>query len=217
MSHAPAGAAPACGGKSIGPVDFGVERFSVAAVLDRRAEQFPHRVMMSIAGTDVTFEQMRRRSCAAANALLDLGIGPGDCVALFTATCPEWVYFWLGAGRIGAVAAAVNAANKGDFLLHALRLSRAKAVVTDTERRSRVAELADQLPELGSIVVHSDSPDEALHRGADSTAGDYVGDVGDIGSLFFTSGTTGASKAVATTWHYLFTTAATVASAWEFG
>ncbi|MDT5322265.1 MAG: carnitine-CoA ligase [Mycobacterium sp.] len=217
MSRVPAGAAPACGGKSIGPVDFGVERFSVAAVLDRRAEQFPDRVMMSIAGTDVTFEQMRRRSCAAANALLDLGIGPGDCVALFTATCPEWVYFWLGAGRIGAVAAAVNAANKGDFLLHALRLSRAKAVVTDTERRSRVAELADQLPELGSIVVHSDSPDEALHRGADSTAGDYVGDVGDIGSLFFTSGTTGASKAVATTWHYLFTTAATVASAWEFG
>jgi len=66
-------------------------------------------------------------------------------------------------------------------------------------------------------VVHSDSPDEALHRGADSTGGDYVGDVGDIGSLFFTSGTTGASKAVATTWHYLFTTAATVASAWEFG
>ena len=217
MSRVPVGSAPACDGKPVGPADFGVDRFSVAAVLDRRAEQFPDRVMMSIAGTDVTFEQMRRRSCAAANALLDLGIGPGDCVALFTATCPEWVYFWLGAGRIGAVAAAVNAANKGDFLLHALRLSRAKAVVTDTDRQSRVAELADQLPELGSIVVHSDSPDEALHRGADSTAGDYVGDVGDIGSLFFTSGTTGASKAVATTWHYLFTTAATVASAWGFG
>ena len=39
----------------------------------------------------------------------------------------------------------------------------------------------------------------------------------DVGSLFFTSGTTGPSKAVATTWHYLFTVAATVASAWEFG
>jgi crotonobetaine/carnitine-CoA ligase len=37
-----------------------------------------------------------------------------------------------------------------------------------------------------------------------------------VGSLFFTSGTTGPSKAVATTWHYLFSVAATVASAWEF-
>ena len=159
MSRVPVGAAPACDGKPIGPADFGVERFSVAAVLDRRAEQYPDRVMMSIDGVDVTFEQMRRRSCAAANALLDLGIGPGDCVALFAGTCPEWIYFWLGAGRIGAVAAAVNAANKGDFLLHALRLSRAKVVVTDAERQSRVAEVADQLPGLASIVVQDDSLD----------------------------------------------------------
>jgi crotonobetaine/carnitine-CoA ligase len=211
MARVPAGAAPACDGKPIGPADFGVDRFSVAAVLDARAEQFPDRVMMSIDGTEVTFEQMRRRSSAAANALLDLGVGPGDGVALFTATCPEWVYFWLGAGRIGAVAAAVNAANKGDFLLHALRLSRAKAIVTDIERQQRVAEVADRLPGVASIVVHADSPDRSS-----SAVADHVGDVGDIGSLFFTSGTTGASKAVATTWHYLFTTAATVAAAWEF-
>jgi crotonobetaine/carnitine-CoA ligase len=210
----PAGAAPACGGKPISPADFGVERFSVAAVLDRRAEQFPDRVMMSIAGTDVTFEQMRQRSCAAANALLDLGVGPGDCVALFTATCPEWIYFWLGAARIGAVTAAVYAANKGDFLLHALRLSRAKVVITDAERRPRVAEVAEHLPELSNIVVQGDSAGEVLE--ATGAAEEYVGDVGDIGSLFFTSGTTGASKAVATTWHYLFTTAATVASSWGF-
>src|SRR6201991_1694967 len=211
MSRVPVGAAPACDGKPIGPADFGVERFSVAAVLDRGAEQFPDRAMMSIGGVDVTFEQMRQRSCAAANALLDLGIGPGDCVALFAATCPEWIYFWLGAGRIGAVAAAVNAANKGDFLLHALRVSRAKVVVTDAERKSRVAELADQLPRLASIVVQDDWLD-----GHSDTVEEHVGDVADLGSFFFTSGTTGASKAVATTWHYLFTTAATAASAWDF-
>jgi carnitine-CoA ligase len=211
MSRVPVGAAPACDGKPISPADFGVERFSVAAVLDPRAKQFPDRVMMSIGGVDVTFEQMRQRSCAAANALLDLGIGPGDCVALFAATCPEWIYFWLGAGRIGAVAAAVNAANKGDFLLHALGLSRAKVIVTDAERQPRVAELADQLPGLASIVVQDDWLDG--HPGA---VDEHVGDVADIGSFFFTSGTTGPSKAVATTWHYLFTTAATAASAWNF-
>jgi crotonobetaine/carnitine-CoA ligase len=200
----------------VGPVDFGVKQFTVPEVLDRHAEQFPDRVMMSIAGTDVTFEQMRRRSCAAANALLELGIRPGDGVALFTATRPEWVYFWLGAARVGAVAAAVNAANKGEFLLHALRLSQAKVVVTDTERRQRVDEVADRLPELSDIVVQGDSHDEALNCGAARAMVDHQGDIGDVGSLFFTSGTTGASKAVATTWHYLFTTAATVASAWKF-
>lgn len=201
---------------AVGPADFGVEQFSVAAVLDRRAEQFPDRVMMSVAGTAVTFDQMRQRSCAAASALRDLGIGRGDCVALFTATCPEWIYFWLGAARIGAVTAAVNAANKGEFLLHALRLARTKAILTDAGRRPHVTEVADRVPTLSDVLVVGDSLDATLARGLADTVSDDPGEAGEIGSLFFTSGTTGASKAVATSWHYLFTVAATVASAWKF-
>jgi carnitine-CoA ligase len=201
----------------LGPSDFGVERFTVPAVLDRRAEQYPERVMMSIAGIDVTFEQMRQRSCAAANMLAELGVGRGDTVALFTTTCPEWVYFWLGAARIGAVSAAVNAANKGDFLLHTLRLSRAKVILTDAERRPRVDEVVDALETVTDVVVQDDSLGEALSRGVDDCARvDGSMGAGEVGSLFYTSGTTGPSKAVATTWHYLFSVAATAASAWEF-
>src|SRR6201998_1101011 len=203
--------------KPLGPSDFGVDRFTVPAVLDSRAEQYPDRVMMSIGGIDVTFEQMWRRSCAAANMLTELGVGPGDCVALFTGTCPEWVYFWLGAARIGAVSAAVNAANRGDFLLHTLRLSRAKVILTDAERRPRVDEIADRLDTVTDVVVQGDSLRRALAGGADRPLADSPAEVGEVGALFYTSGTTGPSKAVATTWHYLFSVAATVASAWEFG
>ncbi len=199
------------------PADFGVDSFTVPAVLDRRAEQYPDRVMMSIAGVDVTFEQMRRRSRAAAHMLAGLGVGRGDCVALFTATCPEWVYFWLGAARIGAVSAAVNAANKDEFLLHTLRLSRAKAILTDAERRPRVDEVAGQLDTVTGIVVQDDSLTATLHLDADVPVTDSPAEATDVGVLFYTSGTTGPSKAVATTWHYLFCVAATAAAAWEFG
>ncbi|MFV8320491.1 AMP-binding protein [Mycobacterium sp. 23] len=191
------------------PDDFGVDSFTVAAVLDRRAEQYPDRVMLSVAGTDITFEQLRQRSSAAAKLLLDQGIGSGDCVALFTATCPEWIYFWLGAARIGAVSAAVNAANKGDFLLHALQLSQAKLVITDLERRGRVDEMAD----IRTIVIQDDSVAAAL--GQDVSVAAVVGTPETL-TLFFTSGTTGPSKAVATSWQYLFTVAATAVAAWEF-
>ncbi|OBH28036.1 ATP-dependent acyl-CoA ligase [Mycobacterium sp. E342] len=198
-----------------GPADFGVESFTVAAVLDRRAEQYADRVMMSIAGVDVTFEQMRQRSCAAANMLAELGICRGDGVALFTGTCPEWVYFWLGAARLGAVSAAVNAANKGDFLLDALRPSQAKVVLTDAERRPRLDEVAGALDHPPTVVVQGDSLASTLSRGAGTPLADTAAAATDVGCLFYTSGTTGPSKAVATTWHYLFTVAATVASAWE--
>ena len=170
---------------------------------------------MSIAGVEVTFEQMRQRSCAAANMLADLGVGRGDCVALFTGTCPEWVYFWLGAARIGAVSAAVNAANKGDFLLHTLRLSQARVILTDAERRPRVDEVAGALDTVPSVVLQGDSLEAALSRDAGEPVADVGAAAGEVGCLFYTSGTTGPSKAVATTWHYLFSVAATVASAWE--
>ncbi len=197
------------------PAAFGVECYSVPAVLDLRAEQHPDRVMMSIAGTPVTFAQMRDRSCAAANVLADLGVKRGETVALFTGTCPEWVYFWLGAARIGAVSAAVNAASKGDFLAHALKLSQAAVVLTDSDRADRLAEVAGEVDTLRSTVIQGNSLTEAL-VGASSTPPDGASQPDDIGALFFTSGTTGPSKAVATTWHYLFTAAATVAASWEF-
>jgi crotonobetaine/carnitine-CoA ligase len=201
--------------KPLGPSDFGVDRFTVPAVLDRRAQQYPDRVMMSIAGTDVTFEQMRQRSCAAADMLAELGVGRGDGVALFTATCPEWVYFWLGAARIGAVSAAVNAANKGDFLLHTLRLSRAKVILTDAERSARVDEVVDRLDTVTDVVVQDDSLSATLVDKTARTGTDDPAEADEVGALFYTSGTTGPSKAVATTWNYLFSVAATVASAWE--
>ncbi|BBX02307.1 ATP-dependent acyl-CoA ligase [Mycolicibacterium moriokaense] len=197
------------------PAAFGVDGFSVPAVLDRRAEQYGERVMMSIAGTPVTFAQMRDRSCAAAHILAGLGVKRGDTVALFTATCPEWVYFWLGAARIGAVSAAVNAANKGEFLAHALNLSRAAVVLTDAERRPRVDEIAGDVPTLRSTLVVDHSLTEALTAASVTTPDVEPVGPGDIGALFFTSGTTGPSKAVATTWHYLYTAAATVARSWE--
>jgi carnitine-CoA ligase len=199
----------------LGPSDFGVDSFTVPAVLDRRAEQHPDRVMMSIAGVDVTFGQMRQRSCAAAHLLADLGVGRGDCVALFTGTCPEWVYFWLGAARIGAVSAAVNAANKGDFLLHTLRLAQPKVILTDAERRTRVDEVAASFETLPTVVLQDDSLEAALSRDTGRPVTDGGPAEGGMACLFYTSGTTGPSKAVATTWHYLFSVAATVASAWE--
>ncbi|HEY7053735.1 MAG TPA: AMP-binding protein [Mycobacterium sp.] len=195
------------------PADFGVERFTVPAVLDLRADQMPDRVMMTIAGTPVTFAQMRDRSRAAANVLTDAGVRRGDGVALFCATCPEWVYFWLGAARIGAMSAAVNAANKGEFLAHALRLARAKVVVTDTDREASVREIADRLDTLDCVLPAQDS----LMPASTELAGSSPLEPDEVGVLFFTSGTTGPSKAVATTWEYLFRAAATAASAWELG
>ena len=199
----------------IGPSQFGVERFTIPDVLDSRAEQFGDRMMMSIAGTPVTFAQMRDRSCAAANVLADNGVARGDTVALFTGTCSEWVYFWLGAARIGAVTAAVNVAYKDEFLVHALRLSRAKVVITDVDRHPRLNEVVHRAETVKTVLIVEDSLTDALARASRTPPKADPAGPEELAALFFTSGTTGPSKAVATTWHYLFSAAAGVAAAWE--
>jgi crotonobetaine/carnitine-CoA ligase len=213
---------------SLAPGRYGVDECTVAAVLDARAAEFGDRSLLVIDGIAISFAQMRDRANAAANVLLELGVSSGDTVALFAGSTPQWVYFWLGAARIGALTAAVNAANKGDYLRHALAISRAKVVVTDTaERCLRVLEVAGELDLLHTVLT-----DELAAAGESgliimSTTG-LLGAAStnppaalgfspaDTAALFFTSGTTGPSKAVATSWQYLFTAAATVASAWEF-
>jgi crotonobetaine/carnitine-CoA ligase len=199
----------------IGPSQFGIEHFTVPDVLDLRAEQFGDRVMMTIAGTPVTFAQMRERAYAAANVLADNGVTRGDTVALFTATCPEWVYFWLGAARIGAVTAAVNIANKDEFLVHALRLARAKVVIADAQRHPKLDEVLGRVDTVKTVLIVEDSMIDVPTR-APITPPDFEpAGPHELAALFFTSGTTGPSKAVATTWHYLFSAAAGVATAWE--
>ncbi|MCV7281776.1 AMP-binding protein [Mycolicibacterium flavescens] len=187
-----------------------VETADVATLLDRRAAEHPDRVMMVVDQTPVTFAQMRDRAGAAAATLVELGVQRGETVALFARTCPEWVYFWLGAAHIGAISAAVNVANKGEFLSHALRVARAKVVLTDAEHEPRVADIAADVDTLDTVVTLDGSPGaQRFSRPLDPPGADQVG------VLFFTSGTTGPSKAVATTWRYLFSAADAVADAWQ--
>ncbi len=65
------------------------------------------------------------------------------------------------------------------------------------------------------IVVQDDSLRGRIERGAAGAVPDACAPPDGVDALFYTSGTTGPSKAVATTWDYLFSVAATVASAWE--
>lgn len=189
-------------------------------VLDSRAAEFGDRVLLRIDDDAVTFAQMRDRSIAAAHVLADVGVTRGDTVALFSGSTLHWVYFWFAAARLGAIPAAVNAANKGASLRHALDVCGARVVYTDTaERCRRVFDVAAGR----DCVVLSDEVDEHAYANVRETAATLAraGSVPlqtaacDAGALFFTSGTTGPSKAVATSWQYLFTAAATVASAWE--
>ena len=63
---------------------------------------------------------------ATSNTLKREGVLKGDVVALIMPNCMEYVAFWLGGAKIGAISALVNTGSIGDSLLHSLQVSRTK-------------------------------------------------------------------------------------------
>ena len=75
----------------------------------------PDRTAYYLDDTPITWAQLEGSTVSAANALLSVGVEPGNAVALFGMGCPEWLAVWLATPRIGALSVPVNIMFKGDW------------------------------------------------------------------------------------------------------
>ena len=188
------------------------EQLTVTQLLDDRVGKTPDVTALWLDDTPYTFADLDRRSRVAASALLDLGVKPGESVALFLESCIELVDVWLACASVGVISVPVNIANRADFLAHQLRDSGAVAVLTDAFTVDAVRSVASELPELRFVLV----------VGEDSLAGDPDAprppdarpSWNAPACILYTSGTTGPSKGVVVTQHYLVTAARVVADAY---
>ena len=185
------------------------EQLTVTELVDDRAGKSPDVTALWLDDVGYSFADLARRSRAAGSALLDLGIRPGQSVALFMETCIELVDAWLGCAAIGAVSVPINIANRGDFLAHQLRDSQAVVVLVDATTVDAVRSVAVDLPGLRVLAVSE------LRGDADAAWPDDAGPTWNAPAcLLYTSGTTGPSKGVVVTQHYLVTAARIVADAY---
>ena len=94
---------------------------SVPALLDDRAAARPTAPVVSFAGRESTYEELRRSSELSARRLRAAGVGPGDRVGILLREGSEqYVSLALGAMRLGAMCLAINARNKAAELRYVL-------------------------------------------------------------------------------------------------
>jgi long-chain acyl-CoA synthetase len=133
----------------------------------------------------------------------EVGVGPGDRVALALRNYPEFVYFFWAALALGAIAVPLNAWWTEDELGYGLEDCGAVALVADEERLTRVAGLLPRLPQLRrtvSVRTEVTAPGvlpwtelrAALPRGL--ALPDVPIDPDDDCTILYTSGTTGRSR-----------------------
>jgi len=168
-------------------------------ILHCAASSAPNRLAATLGDDRTTFGELRRRSNRLANALLGLGVAPGDRVAWWSDTSLDGVGLYFGLGRIGAPFCPLNPAYGEDELQAVLEYLRPRLLVADPGHAERAEHLAADLG-LALATVGARGPGADLDALADAASPDTPPvarpDEGDIFSIFLTSGSTGRPKGV---------------------
>ncbi len=181
------------------------------AVLDRIARELADHDAVVTPERTLTYADLRAEVRRAAAAMIDVGIAPGDRVAIWSPNTWHWVVAALATHHAGAVLVPLNtrytASEAEDILSRtAAPLLFASGEFLGADKAAAIdrPETRAALPALRHIVrVPIDKDDgtwgEFVARGTDLSAVDVrAAAVGsdDVSDILFTSGTTGRSKGV---------------------
>jgi acyl-CoA synthetase (AMP-forming)/AMP-acid ligase II len=116
------------------------------------AQQHGERRALSFHGRDWSFIDIKNEIDRAARRLYSIGIRAGDKVAVWLPNRPEFLWYWLGAGQMGAVAVTLNTRLKPEEFTYQIDQSDSVAVIVpgETSYRDFLADLAGVCPELST-------------------------------------------------------------------
>jgi carnitine-CoA ligase len=180
-------------------------------LLDRQAERIGDRELFLFdEGPVWTYAQTRMIARGTAAAFEGLGVRRGDRVLVLLEDGPDIVRISLGLSYIGAVMAPLNPELIGDVLTNLINYADTDLLVTTDKLAARIP--AVDCPKLRRVVVFGECPPELFPSRIEVMSGDCLAISNrspapaippiapwDVHTLFFTSGTTGVSKAVEST------------------
>jgi fatty-acyl-CoA synthase len=130
----------------------------LSALFGERVRQHPDRELVIGGAQRLTYRQVAEQATGLATSLADLGIRPGDRIAVDLPNWPEWVVSLLAGARLGATVVPIDPALSFHELKYQLRHSEVRAVVTaetwaGTDYLELYEELLPDLPELRFLVT----------------------------------------------------------------
>ena len=178
---------------------FDSERLGIA----KHARLQPDKPALVTDDKVITYEEFDRDTNALGNALLEIGIVPGDRISILFHNSPEILKSWSAAGKIGVTPIAINYRFKADELSYIINDSESRLLIYGSEFEDIVSAAKPKLinrsmkyvrPEAGSADAYD--LDELVRNAPDTPPEVETDSQGVASSLIYTSGTTGRPKGV---------------------
>jgi long-chain acyl-CoA synthetase len=174
---------------------------SLAAVLAEAARRYPDKIAVVDAGTRVTYRDLWEQSRSYAAGLRELGVGPGDTVAMLIPNVLDFPRVYYAALAVGATIVPVHLLLTADEVAYVLRDSGTDVLIAHASQLALGAAAAHaagtRLVSVGPLPVGlADAPERLEEAAAEvPPLHTYVTrEAEDIAVVFYTSGTTGQPK-----------------------
>ena len=171
------------------------------------------------AGRTVTYGDMLDSSARMANTLLELGVKPGDRVAVQVEKSPEAILLYLACLRAGAVYLPLNTAYTLAELEYFISDAEPTLFVAAPEKAAQIAPLANRLGVKATETLGTDGVGGSFlkrAREAAAESSDHACSEEDLAAILYTSGTTGRSKGAMLSHGNLASNALTLRDYWRF-
>ena len=168
-------------------------------------------------GQTITYKKFLSLSRKIANAFFDLGLTPGDCVAIQVQKSPEMLNIYAACAQAGLVFLPLNPSYTVAELEYFIENSEARLIICDEENKEPLEHVVKHLgifietlniDATGSIIEKSISQSDNFETVRRSE--------NDLAALLYTSGTTGKPKGAMLTQSNLLSNGSTLMNEWQF-
>ncbi len=169
---------------------------NLATNLERAAFFFPNRPAISDGGIETSYAQLNDCANKIATGLIKMGVREGDHVGLCTSNSVDWISFYFGVLKAGAVAITLPGRLKPDELTLLVNHSRPKVIFTADDKLNILEELRIS---SGLEKIVCPQGDLTLQNVQDMGTGSFKAidrDRTDTAAVLYTGGTTGIPKGV---------------------
>ena len=178
-------------------------------------QNFPNQTAIIFGNQVWSYRELDKITNQIATSFMQLGIQPGDRIAIHLLNCPEIVFCYYACFKIGAIAVPINPRLKSPEIKYILNHCQAKFCISQADLFAEIQPIQNQISSVEAyFLIGAPTAFSNVHRlselvnsGADRAEFPII-NPDAAAAILYTSGTTGRPKGVAHTHRSLNLTAA---------